>query len=421
MFTKVMRYQIVKPIDVDWDIFGHILRELQHETRIALNKTIQLAWEYHGFSSEYKEKFGKSPNNREVLGYTYLHGYAYDRIKSECWKLSTSNLTQTVKRAADKWRADLPEIIRGEKSIPSFRRDVPIDIVSQSLDISKEEDDYFLDISLISTQYRKQLGRKTGKFRVLIHTGEKSKRAILDRLIDGTYKLGVSQILYHKKKWFINITYQFEGKSLPLDPDTIMGVDLGVTNAVYMAFNNSLHRYKIVGGEIEQFRKQIERRRRELLIQSKYAGEGRSGHGTKTKIAPIEVLEKKAANFKSTVNHKYARYIVNMALKHRCGTIQLEDLSGIREENTFLANWPYHDLQQKIEYKAKEVGIRVVKINPEFTSQRCSRCGHISKENRPDQATFECTKCGLKTNADFNAAKNIATRGIEDLIRQAKS
>lgn len=421
MLTKVMRYQIVKPIDVDWNTFGEILRELQRETRIALNKTIQLAWEYHGFSAEYKEIHGRFPKNREVLGKEYLHGYAYTKLRPECWKIITSNLSQTVKRAADKWNNDLPYIIRGEKSIPSFRRDVPIDVDNEAIKILKENDHYILDISLISTEYRKQLGRKNGKFKVLIMTGEKSKRIILDRIMDGTYKLGASQILYKKNKWYINLTYKFVNQLPPLDPEAIMGVDLGVTNAVYMAFNNSLNRYKIVGGEIEQFRKQIERRRRELLIQSKYAGEGRSGHGTKTKIAPIEVLERKAANFKNTVNHKYARYIVNMALKHRCGTIQLEDLSGIREDNTFLANWPYYDLQQKIEYKAKEVGIRVVKINPEYTSQRCSHCGHIAKENRPDQATFECTKCGLKTNADFNAAKNIATPGIEDLIRQALS
>ena len=47
-----------------------------------------------------------------------------------------------------------------------------------------------------------------------------------------------------------------------------------------------------------------------------------------------------------------------------------------------------------------------------YTSQTCSRCGHVDKENRQTQETFVCTKCGFKLNADHNAAINIA-RGIE--------
>lgn len=414
-----MRYQIIKPIDTDWDTFGGLLRELQRETRVALNKTIQLAWDFQNFSQEYKEKIGEYPKIRDILGYTSVHGYAYDRLKNECCALNTANLSQTIKRASDKWKSSLKEILRGDMSIPGFRKDVPLDVVSVAMRVQKQDDDYVLGISLVSKKRRKEMERKSGIFFVLIHPGEKSSRDILNRLISGEYRLGASQIFQRKRKWFVNITYQFKAEPKKLDSNKIMGIDLGVTNAVYMAFSEGLHRYKIVGGEIEQFRKQIERRRRNLLVQSKYAGDGRTGHGTKTKIAPIEKLANKAANFKDTTNHRYAKYIVQMAVKHGCGKIQMEDLTGIREENTFLANWPYYDLQQKIEYKAREAGIEVIRINPEYTSQRCNRCGHISKENRPDQATFECGSCGLKTNADFNAARNIATPDIESLIANA--
>ena len=43
-----------------------------------------------------------------------------------------------------------------------------------------------------------------------------------------------------------------------------------------------------------------------------------------------------------------------------------------------------------------------------YTSQTCSKCGNIDKENRQTQEKFECTKCGLKLNADHNASINIA-------------
>jgi transposase len=51
---------------------------------------------------------------------------------------------------------------------------------------------------------------------------------------------------------------------------------------------------------------------------------------------------------------------------------------------------------------------RVEKVPPAYTSQRCSACGHVAKENRESQAVFLCTACGYACNADVNAAKNIA-------------
>ena len=51
---------------------------------------------------------------------------------------------------------------------------------------------------------------------------------------------------------------------------------------------------------------------------------------------------------------------------------------------------------------------RVEKINPAFTSQRCSACGHVDAGSRESQARFCCTACGFAGNADVNAARNIA-------------
>ena len=51
---------------------------------------------------------------------------------------------------------------------------------------------------------------------------------------------------------------------------------------------------------------------------------------------------------------------------------------------------------------------RVEKVNPAFTSQRCSVCGHVDARSRESQARFVCTACGFAGNADVNAARNIA-------------
>jgi len=60
---------------------------------------------------------------------------------------------------------------------------------------------------------------------------------------------------------------------------------------------------------------------------------------------------------------------------------------------------------QRLEDKAPG---RVKKINPAYTSQCCSNCKHVAKENRESQAIFLCKACGYQDNADINAAKNLA-------------
>jgi putative transposase len=62
-------------------------------------------------------------------------------------------------------------------------------------------------------------------------------------------------------------------------------------------------------------------------------------------------------------------------------------------------------LARRLEEKAPG---RVEKVNPAFTSQRCSACRHADRKSRESQASFQCTACGFACHADVNAAKNIA-------------
>lgn len=62
-------------------------------------------------------------------------------------------------------------------------------------------------------------------------------------------------------------------------------------------------------------------------------------------------------------------------------------------------------LVARLEHKAPG---RVQKINAAYTSQTCSACGHCAPDNRKSQAGFRCTACGVRCNADVNAARNIA-------------
>ena len=62
-------------------------------------------------------------------------------------------------------------------------------------------------------------------------------------------------------------------------------------------------------------------------------------------------------------------------------------------------------------YKQLWRGGLLVKVDPKYTSQKCSCCGHVAKENRQTQAKFECVQCDFSENADINASRNILSAG----------
>jgi putative transposase len=82
--------------------------------------------------------------------------------------------------------------------------------------------------------------------------------------------------------------------------------------------------------------------------------------------------------------------------------------SNVRQKaglNREISKSGWGQLVKRLEDKAPG---RVEKVPSAYTSQRCSACGHVARENRESQARFLCTACGFACNADVNAARNIA-------------
>jgi putative transposase len=413
---KCIKIKIIKPIDTNWDTLGKILRDLRYFSSKILNYTIQKNYEWHIEQQKIKHETGNYPKYKD-LNECSLETSIYRDSRIIYNAIGSANVNQIVQAGCKKWKSDKKEIMSLQRSIPSYKLNVPIFIYSKSYKIENDDDNYILSCGLLSKKYAEENNLNT-QYKILLNVRDNSTKSILDRLASGEYKYGNGQIIYNKRKkdWFFIIPYEIiEKKSTN---ESVMGIDLGIKYPLYVAFNNSLYRYKIDGGEIEQFRKQIERRKKQLLQQGKQCGDGRKGHGILCRNKPVNFASDRVSNFRNTTNHKYSDFVVKMAIKHNVGLIQMEKLEGITEENIFFKNWSYFDLQRKINNKAMASGIKCEYIDPYKTSQRCSECGHIDKDNRKDQSTFICVKCGFEVNADYNAAKNISTPDIEKIIKE---
>lgn len=425
ILTKVIKlYLISEQINkegqkIDYQRINSILWDLQKQTRDIKNRTVQLCWEWMNFSSDYCKTQEEYPKERDILGYT-LEGYVYDYFKTG-YDLYTGNISTSSREVCSSFKNVKKEILKGERSILSYKANQPLDLHKKAISLEYDNFNFFVKLKLLNRTGKKKYDI-TEDINFKIQVNDKSTRTILERCYDKEYKISGSKLIYEKKKklWRLNLCYSFENSQVEtLEKDKILGIDLGIVYPLMASIYGEYDRFSIKGGEIEEFRRRTEARKRSILQQTKYCGNGRIGHGRNKRTQPAYKINDKIARFRDTANHKYSRALIEYAVKKNCGTIQMENLTGISDNtDCFLKDWSYYDLQTKIENKAKEMGIKVVYIKAQYTSQRCSKCGYIDVNNRIRQALFKCQNCGYETNADYNASQNIGMYDIENIIEE---
>ncbi len=92
------------------------------------------------------------------------------------------------------------------------------------------------------------------------------------------------------------------------------------------------------------------------------------------------------------------------------GVAKYETCGSIDADDPCLHNWLFYQLQQLITYKANLAGIRLVEVDPAYTSQTCPACG---KRNHANDKKYQCT-CGFDTHRDRLSAISILRQPVVD-------
>jgi len=112
--------------------------------------------------------------------------------------------------------------------------------------------------------------------------------------------------------------------------------------------------------------------------------------------------------------HQHSRRIVN-----QFDLIAVEDLSVNRMMHNqclakSIADAAWTQFAAFLSHKAAWAGRSFVAVNPAYTSQDCSGCGHRQTLSLSDR-TYTCPCCGLVLDRDLNAARNILALGQQCL------
>jgi len=204
-------------------------------------------------------------------------------------------------------------------------------------------------------------------------------------------------------KWIVYLKIEFEDAAIPNKTGKVVGIDFGQKNLVTLSTGVQLS-----GGELKC--KRLHYRQKRSEVQSKLKKR------TKGIKRLWERLSGKEKRFVDHTLHTLTRKIVD-ALEPG-DTIAIENLVGLkgrtckrgRQERYLHSTWPYYQFRSFLKYKAALKGVRVVEVEPEYTSQKCPRCNTVDRKNRKSQALFRCQVCGFQHNADWVASVNIAQR-----------
>lgn len=253
-----------------------------------------------------------------------------------------------------------------------------------------------------SLEYIDKVGFKLeGEKLILRNVGEIEVR--MHRPLEGKVK-GLRIKKEATGKWFCNFVVECEEKE-GKEGVKAVGIDMGIREFCVLSTGERIENPKFYD-ELEEKLKKAQRR-----LSKKEEGT-EVWHKVRRRIARIH---EKIKNKRKDFLHKLSKRIVD-----EYDIIVVEDLGiqGIVQDSRFMAKRIYDaswgEFIKMLEYKAKAMGKRLVKVEAKGTTRRCSGCGAENDVSLKEDI-YCCSNCGLELDRKLNSAINILRLGLQSL------
>jgi putative transposase len=232
---------------------------------------------------------------------------------------------------------------------------------------------------------------------------------------------GAAKLYYQKskKQYFLIVALNIDlPDPQPQDHKNVVGVDVGQRYHFVATDKNGQSLFE-KGAAVRQRKDQFARTRKSLQRK-----------GTRSATRRLIAVGSRERRFVADRNHVLSKTLLT---RFPGSIFGLEDLTNIRDRTEGRSNpqaskkarratrrrgqWSFAELQTALAYKAPLHGSLAVRVDANYTSQACYKCGHTSKANRPGAGLeFVCEVCGHRGHADRVASVNIGLRTM--LVRQ---
>jgi len=214
------------------------------------------------------------------------------------------------------------------------------------------------------------------------------------------YPVDTADLINRDGGWWLHVVVTVPAPAVE-PTEAVVGVDLGIAQPAVTSTNRFLGKpaWKAIEGRLFYLKRQLQRK------------------GSKSAKRHLRKVRGKQARFRRDCDHVLSKQIVQAASPG--ATLVLENLTDIRTRTKIrkrtpisrrVHGWSFAQIKVFIAYKAEERGCTVAGVDPRHTSQTCSCCGHVARNNRRSRGRFVCRVCGFELHADLNAARNIAAK-----------
>lgn len=218
-------------------------------------------------------------------------------------------------------------------------------------------------------------------------------RCVVHRPLVGTPK--TCTIRRQAAKWFACIACEYTPETLPESND-VVGIDVGLEKFAALSDGSFVENPRF-------FRKD------EKALAKAQRKQSRTAKGSKARRKADKVVSRiheRIRNRRHNFVHQLARKLVN-----QFGLIAVEKLNvkGMVKNHHLakgISDAAWSQFRSVLSMKAESAARKIVEVNPAYTSQDCSNCGHRAKKPLKER-WHNCPMCGLSLDRDTNAAHNI--------------
>ena len=189
--------------------------------------------------------------------------------------------------------------------------------------------------------------------------------------------------------------------------DTVLGVDMGLTHLAIDSEGNKIANPRFLKRAAANLR-----RKQKALSRCQKGSKGRAK--ARLKLAKAH---QRLANARADFQHKLSRHVIDENQAVIVETLKTANMMKNHHLARAIGDAGWSGFITKLEYKATEKGVHLVKLDQWFASSKtCHCCGHKMPEMPLKLREWQCPGCSADHDRDINAALNIQHKGITELM-----
>src|SRR5258708_7545489 len=241
-------------------------------------------------------------------------------------------------------------------------------------------------------------------------------KVIVHRPLEGTPKTATLR-RSRTGKWYVSFSCECVDPSPLPETGQQVGIDVGLKTFATLSTGQEIANPRFFRQEEQALANPRFFRQEEQALAKAQRRLSKGAKGTPERAERRKVVARvseRTAWRRSDCAHQHSRRVVNA-----CDLIAVEDVSVNRMVHTHCLAKSLHDVAWSqfadlLSYTAAWAGRKYVAVNPAYTSQDCSQCGHRQPLSLSDR-TSTCPCCGVIVDRDLNASLNMLRLGQQSL------